>query len=125
AVRFGVVGGVLVSLASAPVLVAYEHRRVGHFNDSFRTDYVALQLAGEVIVGLIVGWLVVRLARQSAVSEARAAEAEELRDALGRRVDILESANRCARALSSSLKLDEAFAAFIREVRGVVRFDRI
>ena len=125
AVRFGVVGGLLVSLASAPVLVVYEHLRVGHFNGNFRTDYVALQLTGQVIVGLIVGSLVVRLARQSAVSEARAAEAEELRDALGRRVDILESANRCARALASSLQLDEAFAAFIREVRGVVAFDRI
>ncbi len=125
AIRFGIVGGVLVSLASAPVLVVYEHLRVGHFNGNFRIDYVTLQLGGEVIVGVIVGWLVVRLAGQSAVSEARAAEAEELRDALGRRVDILESANRCARALASSLQLDEAFAAFIREVRGVVRFDRI
>jgi signal transduction histidine kinase len=125
AVRFGVLGGLLVSLASAPVLVVYEHLRVGHFNGNFRADYVALQLTGQVIVGLIVGSLVVRLARQSAVSEARAAEAEELRDALGRRVDILESANRCARALASSLQLDEAFAAFIREVRGVVAFDRI
>ncbi len=125
AIRFGIVGGVLVSLASAPVLVVYEHLRVGHFNGNFRIDYVTLQLGGQMIVGVIVGWLVDRLAGQSALSEARAAEAEELRDALGRRVDILESANRCARALASSLQLDEAFAAFIREVRGVVRFDRI
>jgi signal transduction histidine kinase len=59
------------------------------------------------------------------VSEGRATEAEELRDALGRRVDVLEAANRCARALGSSLVLEEAFGAFIREVRGLVAFDRI
>ena len=59
------------------------------------------------------------------MSEARATEAEELRDALGRRVDVLEAANRCARALGSSLVLEEAFGAFIREVRGLVPFDRI
>ena len=59
------------------------------------------------------------------MSEGRATEAEELRDALGRRVDVLEAANRCARALGSSLVLEEAFGAFIREVRGLVPFDRI
>ena len=60
-----------------------------------------------------------------ALSEERATEAEELRDALGRRVDVLEAANRCARALGSSLVLEDAFEAFIREVRGLVPFDRI
>jgi signal transduction histidine kinase len=38
---------------------------------------------------------------------------------------VLEAANRCARALSSSLELDEAFDAFIREVRGLIPFDRM
>ena len=38
---------------------------------------------------------------------------------------MLEAANRCARALGSSLELDEAFGAFIRELRGLVPFDRI
>ena len=73
----------------------------------------------------IAGWLVVRLRRQSFATESRAREAERLRDELGRRADILEAANRCARALSSSLELDEAFEAFIREVRGLVPFDRM
>ena len=59
------------------------------------------------------------------MAEARAGEAERFRDQLGRRADILEAANRCARALSSSLELDQAFEAFIREVRGFVPFDRI
>jgi signal transduction histidine kinase len=78
-----------------------------------------------VLTAAIAGWLVVRLRRQSSVTEARAREAERLRDQLGRRADVLEAANRCARALSSSLELDRAFDAFIREVRGLVPFDRI
>ena len=61
--------------------------------------------------------------RRGAARE-RAAEAERLRDALGRRVDVLEAANRCARALGSSLEIEQAFGAFIREVRGLVPFDR-
>ena len=38
---------------------------------------------------------------------------------------MLEAANRCARALGSSLVLEDAFDAFIREVRALVPFDRI
>ena len=40
------------------------------------------------------------------------------------RVDALEAANRCARALGSSLELEDAFGTFIDELRGVVPFDR-
>jgi signal transduction histidine kinase len=57
--------------------------------------------------------------------ERRAEEAEALRDELGRRADLLDAANRCARALSSSLDLEEAFGAFIRELRGLVPFERM
>ena len=78
-----------------------------------------------MLIGLIVGWLMLRLLGQTRVAETRAAEAERLRDQLGRRADVLEAANRCARALSSSLELDQAFDAFIREVRGLLPFDRI
>jgi signal transduction histidine kinase len=78
-----------------------------------------------VLTAAIAGWLVVRLRRQSSATEARAHEAERLRDQLGRRADALEAANRCGRALSSSLELDQAFEGFIREVRGFVPFDRI
>jgi signal transduction histidine kinase len=76
------------------------------------------------LTGLIVGWLVRRLDFEVRRSGERAAEAERLRDALGRRVDVLEAANRCARALGSSLELEHAFGAFIREVRGLVPFER-
>jgi signal transduction histidine kinase len=86
---------------------------------------LAILVALVLLTASIAVWLVVRLRRQSSVTEARAREAERLRDELGRRADVLEAANRCARALSSSLELDEAFDAFIREVRGLVPFDRI
>ena len=65
-----------------------------------------------------------RLAQETAVAHERASEAEGLRDQLGRRVDLLDATNRCARALGSSLEIEEAFAAFIRELRGVIPFDR-
>jgi hypothetical protein len=40
-------------------------------------------------------------------------------------VDALEAANRCARTLASSLDVSQAFGAFIRELRGLVEFDRV
>jgi len=76
-------------------------------------------------MALLVGWIVTRLDEQRATAEQRAEEAEALRDELGRRADLVDAANRCARALSSSLDLDEAVNAFIRELRGLVPFDRM
>src|SRR4029077_5185586 len=55
----------------------------------------------------------------------RVEEAEALRDELGRRADLLDAANRCARALSSSLHLDEPSGAFVRELRTLVPFERM
>ena len=64
------------------------------------------------MTGLIVGWLVERLRARDGASPNRAArEAEGLRDELGRRVDVLEAANRCARALGSSLEVDAGLSA--------------
>jgi signal transduction histidine kinase len=124
--RFGMAGGVGVALAAAPVLVAAEFWRSRHFMPhSFRDDSVALRAALGVIVGAVVGQLTSMLMRQTDVAETRAGEAERFRDELGRRADVLEAANRCARALGSSLELDQAFAAFIRELRGLLQFDRI
>ncbi len=125
AVRFGILGPLLLTAATLPVLVEFEHLRARNADERFHTEFVTFQAGGQVILGLIVGWLVLRLGRERSISEARANEAEQLRDALGRRVDVLEAANRCARALASSLVLEEAFTAFIREVRGLVPFDRI
>jgi K+-sensing histidine kinase KdpD len=72
----------------------------------------------------VVGWLLFRLRREAGTADERRREAEALRDELGRRADLLEAANRCARALGSSLELDQAFGAFIRELQGLIPFDR-
>ncbi|HEY7017256.1 MAG TPA: ATP-binding protein, partial [Gaiellaceae bacterium] len=126
AVRYGIVGAIVLTAASIPVLATFEWLRERHVSATqYRVDFLTLQLGAELLVGLIVGWLLLRLESQTAVAETRAAEAEQLRDRLGRRADLLEAANRCARALSSSLELDQAFDAFIREVRGLIPFDRI
>ena len=125
AVRYGIPGAFVLTAASVPVIAYFELLRQQRFGISYRVDYVTLQVGVELIMGLIVGWLVLRLERQSDVAESRAYDAERLRDQLGHRADVLESANRCARALSSSLELGQAFDAFIREVRGLMPFDRI
>ncbi len=125
AVRFAVIGPLVLTALTLPVLIEFERLRSEHAGESFHADYVTFQAGSQVITGLIVGWLVLRLARQTELSQERAVEAEDLRDALGRRVDVLEAANRCARALGSSLVLGDAFEAFIGEVRALVPFDRI
>ena len=126
ALRYGIWGAVVFVAASAPVLAVFESLRE-HRSDprTYHLDYVTLQLGIELLMGLFVGWLVGRLRSETAVAEERAGEAERLRDQLARRADTLEAANRCARALSSSLVLEQAFDAFIREVRGLLPFDRI
>jgi signal transduction histidine kinase len=126
ALRYGLRGGWLVSIALLPVLVFDEWFRAHNFGPpGFFLDRVTFPFGIMLLSGLIVGWLARTLAHESDLVAERAAEAEVLRDALGHRVDILEAANRCARALGSSLELDAAFAAFIREVRGLVPFDRM
>src|SRR4051794_6393456 len=118
--RFAVVGAVAVTAATIPVLVASEYLRVHYAaSGAFRWDAIVFQLALEAALGVLVGWLVGRLDGERRIAIARVEEAEKLRDELGRRADLLDAAGRCARALSSSLELDEAFAAFIRELSGL------
>jgi signal transduction histidine kinase len=124
-VRFALIGGLLTAAASAPVMVAFEKLHSDHFNQDFRWEFVALHVGLEVLIALIVGRLVLRLADESSDARARAEEAVQLRDELARRADVLDAANRCARALSSSLELREAFGSFIRELRGLIPFDRV
>jgi signal transduction histidine kinase len=128
ALRWGPAGGVLLPLLLIPYLWFVEWWRVNHFAQSgpgFLSDRVSFPSGLLLLSGLIVGWLVRRLDAEVKVGTARAAEAERLRDSLGRRVDVLEAANRSARALGSSLELEQAFGAFIREVRGLVAFERL
>jgi signal transduction histidine kinase len=124
ALRFGVPGALAVTAVTGPILVASEFLRVDHSPGPYRWDAIVFQLALEAALGVLVGWLVGRLDRERNLAEARANESESLRDQLGRRVDLLEAANRCARALASSLELDVAFRAFVRELRGLVPFAR-
>jgi signal transduction histidine kinase len=124
-VRFALVGGLIVAAASAPVMVLFEHFHSRHFGQAYRWDFVTLHVGIEILIALIVGRLVSRLALERVDATARAEEAVGLRDELARRVDALDAANRCARALSSSLELREAFGAFIRELRGLVPFERV
>jgi two-component system, OmpR family, sensor histidine kinase KdpD len=125
AARFGMLGGIVVALAAIPVAALFEVRRTDFFHTPFRIEFVTFQAGAGLLMSLLVGWLVERLREQRLTAEQRADEAEVLRDELGRRADLLDAANRCARALSSSLDMDEAFGAFIRELRGLVPFQRM
>jgi signal transduction histidine kinase len=125
AIRYGLLGGLVLPAFSAVLLALAEWWRIDHFNaGDYDLDRVTFPVGIQLILGVVVGSLVNRLrdARNSAA--ARAAEAEVLRDELGRRADFLDATNRCARALSSSLEIEQAFAAFIRELRGLLPFDR-
>jgi signal transduction histidine kinase len=124
ALRYGLRGGIALPFVLAPVYAGFEWLRSRQFDSSYDVDHVTFSVGVSLIVGLFIGWLVERLRRQSDLAERRAHEAEALRDELGRRADILDATNRCARALSSSLEIEQAFASFIRELRGLVPFDR-
>jgi signal transduction histidine kinase len=125
AMRYGRIGGVLLPLALIPYFWFNEWWRAREFGPpGFVADRVTFISGVLLLTGLIVGWLVNRLALAGRSGLERAAEAERLRDTLGRRVDVLEAANRSARALGSSLDMEQAFGSFIREVRGLVPFDR-
>jgi signal transduction histidine kinase len=125
ALRYGIAGGVGLSAAAAGYFAFGEWWRGNYFGPpGFRWDRVTFPSGVLLLTGLIVGWLVRRLDEEVRTGHERAAEAERLRDALGRRVDVLEAANRSARALGSSLEIEQAFGAFIREVRGLVPFER-
>jgi signal transduction histidine kinase len=119
ALRFGLLGGVLAGAALVGSTVVIDALGPGLIWKS-----AAVRIAVGLFAGVIVGRLSDDLGRQRVAAVTRAAEAEQLRDEIGRRVDLLEAANRCSRALASSLDLNEAFGAFIRELRGLVPFDR-
>jgi signal transduction histidine kinase len=124
ALRFGPRGGVAVAGAVVLLLVAAEAWRATEFAYDFQPESVIARSAVALVLGLIVGRLTSELLAEGHRARERALEAEQLRDELGRRVDVLEAANRCARALGSSLEIEQAFGAFIRELRGLVPFDR-
>ena len=112
ALRFALIGAVALPIVTFPFLVFVEWWRTYAFGGpSFYWDRVTFPFGVFLLSGLIVGWLVDRLAHAAALAE--------------RRVDVLEAANRCARALGSSLELDDAFNAFIRELQVLIPFERV
>ncbi len=119
ALRFGLLGGALAGAVMTGATIVIDDLGPGL---QWRSAFVRI-LVG-MLSGIVVGRLRDTIGAERNRAEARAAEAERLRDELGHRVDVLEAANRCARALGSSLELDEAFGAFIRELRGLVPFER-
>ena len=127
ALRYRLLGGVVLPLVAVGALWLAEWWRVHEVHGSgphFLRDRVSFPAGLLLLAGLVVGTLVARLDAEAARSDARAREAETLRDELGRRGDALEAANRAARALASSLEIEEAFGAFIRELGSLVPFDR-
>jgi signal transduction histidine kinase len=119
ALRFGLMGGLIGGVVMTGATIVVDLLGPGL---QWRTAFARV-LVG-VLSGVVIGRLRDTLGTERRRAEERAAEAERLRDELGHRVDVLETANRCARALGSSLELDEAFGAFIRELRGLVPFER-
>ena len=125
ALRYGPLGGGIVPILLIPYWWFSEWWRARQFAPpGYALDRVTFPASVVLVSGLIAGWLVGRLDNEVRSNRGRAAEAERLRDELGRRVDVLEAANRSARALGSSLEIEDAFGAFIRELRGLVPFDR-
>jgi K+-sensing histidine kinase KdpD len=126
AVRFGLIGGIALPLVLLPALAAGEWLRADQLDDyEFSADGITFPFGVMLMMGLVVGWLSRRLRREAELAESRAAEAEDLRDQLGRRADQLESVNRVARALSSTLDEEKAFQRFLREVQSVFHYDRL
>ncbi len=119
ALRLGLVGGVIAGAVMTGATIVIDALGPGV---QWRAAFVRI-LVG-MLAGIVIGRLRDGISAERQVAIARAAEAERLRDELGRRSDVLEAANRVARALASSLELDAAFGAFIRELRGLVPFER-
>src|ERR1041385_4743015 len=57
AVRFAILGPVVITALTLPVLIEFEHLRAHHAGESFHADYVTFQAGSQLIIGLIVGWL--------------------------------------------------------------------
>ncbi len=124
ALFFRLAGGLIAGAVTFPILLVLDLWREAQFDIPVRYDALVLRVVVAMALGAVVGRLVDMERGQAHDADERAAEAERLRDELGRRVDLLEATNRAARALGSSLDLERAFAAFARELRSLLPFDR-
>ena len=124
ALFFRLRGGVLVAALTVPLFAAVELWRDSEFGTPAQIDSIVLRGLIALALGGVVGRLVDLERGQARAAYQRAAEAERLRDELGRRIDVREATSRAVRALGSSLDLDVAFEAFVHELRGLLPFDR-
>ncbi len=124
ALLFRLAGGLIAAALITPLLVVTEIWRDRKFGYSFQIESIVLRTLVALTLGAVVGRLVQLERAHAREAVERAAEAERLRDELGRRIDVLEATSRAARALGSSLDLDSAFAAFVQELRSLIPFDR-
>ena len=124
ALFFHLRGGLIAAAFTVPVLVLAEVVQGVDIGGGIEMEPIVLRGLIAFAVGAGVGRLVELERGEARLALARADEAERLRDDLGRRIDLLEATNRAARALGSSLDLDEAFSSFTEELRGLLPFDR-
>jgi signal transduction histidine kinase len=121
-VRFEIAGGLLLAAVSAPILAGFGKLRSDHLHSGYSWDRVVVQTALELLMALIVGWLVRRLAVAGAHAEARADEAEMLRDELAQRADLAAAAYEAERRTVEELRRLSALRAdFVSLVSHEVR----
>jgi signal transduction histidine kinase len=124
ALFFHLRGGLIAAAFTVPILVLAEVVQGVDIGGGIQMEPVVLRGLVAFALGAGVGRLVELERGEARLAGLRAEAAERLRDDLGRRIDLLEATNRAARALGSSLDLDEAFTAFTQELRGLLPFDR-
>lgn len=110
-VRFEVLGGLLLALASVPILALFEKLHAERLHSAFSWKLVGLQSAFETMLALIVGWLVRRLVLEGAEAETRAHEAEQLRDQLAQRAELADAAYESERLTVEELRRLSALRA--------------
>jgi signal transduction histidine kinase len=121
-VRFEIPGGLILAAVSAPILAGFEQLRVDQVGIAYSWRLIELQTGFEVMMALIVGWLVRRLAAEGARAVARADEAETLRDELARRADLADAAYEAERRTVEELRrLSRLRADFVSLVSHEVR----
>src|SRR4051812_37114667 len=123
ALRYGLLGALVLPLLLFPYLVFAEWWRVHHFQDGpgFLWDRVTFPFGVFLITGAIVGWLVKRLGHEAAFAEARARGGGVARRArpARRRARGRESLCTCARVVARA-------RPGVRRVRpGAERPDRV
>src|SRR3954452_9570205 len=110
ALRYGLLGGVLLPILLIPIWWFLEWWRVRNFSPpgpGFIWDRVTFPSGVLLATGLIVGWLVRRLDAEVRTSTERAGEADRPREGLARLLDVPGARSRSARALGSSLEIEE------------------